>query len=242
MLHNLKRLAVFRIGVFGANADHQTNELGKSVLIRTIASYASGLIKCWQCGNENSSAGIQFKCTKCQSLLELPDDVDNFQLLRVDKRFDIDTKTLTHQFRQIQNVLHPDKFSNSSEKEQNLSAEWSSLVNKAYKILLSPIQRAEYLLKSYNVQIPEGNTAANSEFLMEMMERNEEVDAAKTESDLLRLLTAVQKDCQICIDKLEISLSANNLAEAKEQLIVLRYLLSLENSIKEKGNSLGIVL
>lgn len=64
----------------------------------------------------------------------------------------------------------------SSEKEQHLSAEWSSLVNKAYKILLSPIQRAEYLLRSYNIQIPEGNTATNTEFLMDMMERNEEVN------------------------------------------------------------------
>lgn len=58
--------------------------------------------------------------------------------------------------------------------EQTLSAEWSSLVNKAYKILQSPIQRAEYLLKLHNVTIPEGNTAIASEFLMEMMERNEE--------------------------------------------------------------------
>lgn len=68
-----------------------------------------------------------------------------------------------------------EKFRFSSEKEQQLSAEWSSLVNKAYKILLSPIQRAEYLLKSQNVQVPEGNTSSNAEFLMEMLERNEEV-------------------------------------------------------------------
>lgn len=62
-----------------------------------------------------------------------------------------------------------------SDKEQNLSAEWSSLVNKAYKVLMSPIQRAEYLLKSHQIEIPEGNTAMNSAFLMEMMERNEQV-------------------------------------------------------------------
>lgn len=62
-----------------------------------------------------------------------------------------------------------------SEKEQNLSADWSSLVNKAYKILLSPIQRAEYILKSHNIEISEKNTSTNTEFLMDMMERNEEV-------------------------------------------------------------------
>lgn len=52
----------------------------------------------------------------------------------------------------------------------------------------------------------------------------------------------MQKDCQVCIGQLEASLSAKKLAEAKEHLIVLRYLFSLENSIKEKGNCIGIVL
>lgn len=81
MLHNLKSLAVIGIRGFGANANQWTNQLGKYAVFRTIASYASGLIKCWQCGNENATAGIQFKCTKCQSLLELPDDVVCVQLM-----------------------------------------------------------------------------------------------------------------------------------------------------------------
>lgn len=69
----------------------------------------------------------------------------------------------------------------SSEKEKHLSAEWSSLVNKAYKILSSPIQRAEYLLKMHNIHIAEGNTAGNTDFLMDMMDRNEEVNKKKND-------------------------------------------------------------
>lgn len=76
----------------------------------------------------------------------------------------------------------------SSEKEKHLSAEWSSLVNKAYNILLSPMQRAEYLLKSHNIHVPEDNTTTNTEFLMQMMERNEEVrNGAKMQTNLLLL-------------------------------------------------------
>lgn len=141
------------------------------------------------------------------------------------------------------------------------------MVNKAYKILLSPIQRAEYLLKSYNVEIPEGNTATNTEFLMEMMERNEEVvnwtdlvsveikfdpnfmighlcqvAEAETKEDLQRLLENVRTDCKKCVDKLETSLANGDLVEAKAQVIVLRYFLSLENSIKERGNRIGIIV
>lgn len=129
-----------------------------------------------------------------------------------------------------------------TDKEQHLSAEWSSLVNKAYKALMSPIQRAEYLLKLHQVEIPEGNTAMNTEFLLKMMERNEQVDEAESKDELLNLLHEVRKDCNDYINRLEIYLAENRLDDAKDQVILLRYLLSLENSIKEKGNRIGIVL
>lgn len=79
MLHNLKNVAKSQTTqMITVNSDQcTTHKTMNSVFCRTIARYATGLIRCWQCGNENSSAGIQFKCTKCQSLLELPDDVVN---------------------------------------------------------------------------------------------------------------------------------------------------------------------
>lgn len=129
-----------------------------------------------------------------------------------------------------------------TDKEQQLSAEWSSLVNTAYKILMSPIQRAEYILKLHQVEIPEENTAMNTKFLIEMMERNEQVDEADSKDELLTLLHEVRKDCNECISHMEISLAENRLVDTKNQVIRLRYLLSLENSIKEKGNKIGIVL
>lgn len=107
---------------------------------------------------------------------------------------------------------------------------------------MSPIQRAEYLLKMQKVEIPEGNTAMNTEFLMKMMERNEQVDEAESKDELLTLLHEVQNDCNECIDRLEISLAENRLVDAKDKVILLRYLLSLKNSIKEKGNRIGVVL
>lgn len=75
------------------------------------------------------------------------------------------------------NILNWFHFVNSisSTGEQNLSAEWSSVVNNAYKVLLSPIKRAEYLLQLFDVHITEDNSDVDADFLMEMMERNEEV-------------------------------------------------------------------
>jgi molecular chaperone HscB len=84
-------------------------------------------------------------------------------------------KDLTRRFRNMQSEIHPDKFSTKSKKEQQLSSEWSSLVNKAYKTLQAPLARGEYLLKLHGIKLPESNTIQDPEFLMEMMERNEKV-------------------------------------------------------------------
>lgn len=67
------------------------------------------------------------------------------------------------------------RISTRNETEQNLSAEISSLVNKAYKTLGTPINRAEYILELKGVTIPEDNNVVDKEFLFEIMERNEEV-------------------------------------------------------------------
>lgn len=49
------------------------------------------------------------------------------------------------------------------------------MMNKAYKTLQSPLERGEYLLSLHGMFLPEDNTISDSEFLMEMMEKNEEV-------------------------------------------------------------------
>jgi molecular chaperone HscB len=96
-------------------------------------------------------------------------------LLRIDRHHQIDANELAKNFRDVQNQIHPDKFSGKSKEEQKLSAEWSSLINKAYTIIQNPLKRGMYLLKSEGMTIPEENTITDTEFLMEMLERNEEV-------------------------------------------------------------------
>lgn len=65
------------------------------------------------------------------------------------------------------------------------------------------------------------------------------MDDAETKDDLVALIDTVQADIKKCIAELESSFSANNLPLATEQFIYLRYLLSIENNIKEKANRIG---
>lgn len=69
-----------------------------------------------------------------------------------------------------------------------------------------------------------------------------QVEEANTREELVDLLQRVHGDCVECEHKLEKSLMANELEAAKALVITMRYLISLENSIKEKGNRIGVFL
>lgn len=62
-----------------------------------------------------------------------------------------------------------------SDEEKSISENYSSLVNKAYSVLQSPLKRAMYLLSMKGENIQEDQKIENPEFLMEIMEINEEV-------------------------------------------------------------------
>jgi hypothetical protein len=70
-----------------------------------------------------------------------------FQIFRIPEKFDVDTTYLEKEFKNLQKQLHPDKFSTKSEMEKEISTENSSVVNKAYRVLRSPLHRASYMVR-----------------------------------------------------------------------------------------------
>lgn len=73
---------------------------------------------------------------------------------------------------------------NCLQEEKRLSEEFSSLVNKAYFTLLNPLKRGLYMLEQHGVYVEEGTIQSSPAFLMEIMERNEDVDNAKSAEQL----------------------------------------------------------
>lgn len=75
------------------------------------------------------------------------------------------------------------------QKEKQLSENLSSLVNKAYTTLIHPLKRGLYILKLNGITISEETDNVNAEFLMEIMEKNEEIeDAANDEEKIKKLV------------------------------------------------------
>lgn len=129
-----------------------------------------------------------------------------------------------------------------SADEQSNSDDWSALVNRAYKTLLVPLARAEYLLQLNGVVVPEDNSALDAEFLMEMMEKNEEIEEADTEELLLEQMHKIRGEIKQLFPDLESGFATGYFEQVVRTVIRLRYLYSIESSIKAKGQRLGLVL
>ena len=82
-------------------------------------------------------------------------------------------------------------------------------------------------------QLPEDNSALNLEFLAEMMERNEEIEMADAKN-IENLLKKVQNDLNDESTMLGKSLDGKDYENAKSIVVKMKYLKSIENSIKVK--------
>ncbi|XP_044260632.1 iron-sulfur cluster co-chaperone protein HscB [Tribolium madens] len=195
-------------------------------------------IKCWQCGIERKNPGELF-CEQC-SFIQSPPEKDNyFKVFELEEKFAIDQKLLTSKYRQMQSVLHPDKFSNKSDTEKDISAEFSSLVNKAYNTLQTPLKRAIHLLHLKGGVIEEDQRVEDPEFLMEIMKLNEEVENADSDDKLKKLKLKNDSELAKIADEINKCFETNEINKAKENIIKMKYFnsvsLHINNLIREKG-------
>ncbi|CAG9762400.1 unnamed protein product [Ceutorhynchus assimilis] len=193
---------------------------------------------CWKCGLERKNLLSVF-CSECY-VIQNPQETENyFRLLNLDEKFDIDTKELRNKYRALQSHLHPDKFTNKSKEEQSISANYSSLVNKAYSNLQVPLKRAEHLLQLKGDKLGEEQTLDDPEFLMEMMELNEELDNISDIEELKKFNIKNKNQLEIIAKSIDECFRKNDLKQAKAFVIKMKYYSSLGNRIngllREKG-------
>lgn len=101
--------------------------------------------------------------------------MDYFEFYKLPPAFYIDEEYLKKMFYQYSKDFHPDFHALKSEEEQQKMLELSTLNNKSFFVLKSFATRLEYLLKLKKVLVEEEKYALPPDFLMEMMEINEEI-------------------------------------------------------------------
>ncbi|KAK0078341.1 hypothetical protein PV325_002663 [Microctonus aethiopoides] len=204
-----------------------------------VSLYSSDIPKkCWQC---NFPFKSELFCQVCKTLQEPPEKLDYFKILGIDKSFNVNNKEIHDKYRQLQNILHPDRFGNKSEKEREYSENLSALLNKAYTTLSNPLKRGIYLLELNNITISEGTTSLEPEFLMEIMERNEEVEEATDNKDKLLTLTAETNKILTELSKqISNAFDHGDIERARMMIIRMKYYNTLNERLKKTKYNLGI--
>lgn len=211
-----------------------------SLILTNVSQYSSDSpLKCWNC---NFAYKSDLFCSKCKALQEPSENLTYFDIMGVPKSYDITITEIQRKYKELQKVLHPDKFSNKSEKEKQLSENLSSLVNKAYSTLLHPLKRGLYILKLNNITIPEEIDSKNAEFLMEIMEENEKIESALKDHEKIKKLV---KENESMLNNLSMKVSDafldNDVEKAKMLLIRMKYYGSIQVRLKQLKHDLGIV-
>ncbi|KAJ6656620.1 hypothetical protein lerEdw1_003507, partial [Lerista edwardsae] len=198
---------------------------------------ASGLrasAACWSCGRPSPSPAPRF-CPACRALQPPEPGQDLFRTMGCEVTFRLDVAQLQRQFWSLQRSLHPDNFSQRPQAEQGFSEQHSSLVNKAYRTLRSPLSRGLYLLELSGVELERGTDhQASPDFLTEVLEMNEKLAEADGEGKIEALgadLAAKQEELTEGVGR---AFDRGDLQEAKRLLAKMKYFANLEDKVKAK--------
>lgn len=215
------------------------NTINSTNSLKILKYSSDSPAKCWNC---NFLYKSELFCSQCKSLQEMPENLNYFDILGVKLDYNVNDDEVHNKYRQLQKMLHPDRFSNKTEREKQISESLSSLLNRAYSTLTNPLKRGLYMLQLKGILIPEGTTNLNPEFLMEIMERNEEIEEAiSDEKKAIQLMKENKKILQELSKKVADAFHKNDTEAAKETLVKMKYYTSIENRLKVLKQDLGIV-
>ncbi|MGB6544525.1 MAG: Fe-S protein assembly co-chaperone HscB [Candidatus Acidiferrales bacterium] len=140
----------------------------------TSTSTTTASTTCWSCGQPVTGGHF---CAVCGKIQPLSRDTDYFAFFGLPQKLALDPADLEQRFHALSWKLHPDNFVRATESERELSLERSSQLNDAYRTLLDPIARVEYLLAREGMR-REGQQKqqAPPELLEEVFELNESLD------------------------------------------------------------------
>ena len=139
---------------------------------------------CQSCGDSLISPLF---CFTCNSLQNISDDLNHFEVMGLPLCFEIDLGKMESLYQRLTLEMHPDFFGTATQDQKQLSEKYSVMLNTAYSTLSEPASRATYLLsllargkRLQTDKLPEG-------FLQEMFTLQESVDEQLDSGDQLAL-------------------------------------------------------
>lgn len=128
-------------------------------------------------------------------------DKNYFQLFGLAVSFDINPGQVAERYRELQRLVHPDRFATGTEQEKRMAVQLAARINDAYQSLKDPLERAKYMLQlaGFNIADDQGNSV-DPAFLLDQMEKREHLAQLQGSPDpgpgLMRLDQEVDSELQ----------------------------------------------
>eukprot|EP00127_Corallochytrium_limacisporum_P000369 Clim_evm64s11 gene=Clim_evmTU64s11 len=187
---------------------------------------------CWSCKEELGHHEDMF-CDTCEVVQPPRKDATYFDLMKVEPGMQIDEKELTKRFRELQWLLHPDKYHQRTKEEQRIAPVFSSVINKAYSTLKDPMSRALYLLKLHKKELEEHEGATDQALLMQIMEANETLAEAESYDEVHELRDENRVFLNQATTEASKAFSEGDIDAARAAVIRMQYYNNIDKACKE---------
>jgi len=109
---------------------------------------------------------------------------NHFELFGLAPAYLLDTGRLENSYKELQTLVHPDRYAQAADPERRASMQWTTRVNEAYSTLKDPVQRAKHILELHGIDVGfETNTQMPTDFLLRQLELREELEDAVRKKD-----------------------------------------------------------
>jgi molecular chaperone HscB len=162
-----------------------------------------------------------------------------FQLFSLPESYRLERSALDAQYRELQRLVHPDRFASAGERDRRLSMQQAAHINEAYQTLRDPLRRGRYLLELRGQTGGDDQaTHQDPEFLMQQMELREALAGVRDQADPLAALDRLAIDIRTQFRALESDLGValdDDRDLERSQVLVLRmqYFTRLQDEVRE---------
>jgi molecular chaperone HscB len=190
---------------------------------------------CWSCEKEGGKGPF---CAACKAILPPDAADDRFAVLGLPRRFEIDLAVAESAYKDLSRQLHPDRFAKADPRARKAALGRTVEINDAWRTVKDPVKRAEYLLELAGFGLAGDDRKGDDElrktkqvaapptFLMEILERREELAEAQRAGDTVKIAfmaEEVRGRAAEAMKTIAAALEAGKFEEAARTLVALRY-------------------
>ena len=131
---------------------------------------------CTNCGSELETP---LACGACGGLFEPAAELSPFETLGLEPAFELDARELRRRLLRASRLVHPDFHGSSGADAREAAERASARLNSAHELLADPAARADWLVRTLGGPSESEQRQMPQAFLMEVLEWNETLDAAR---------------------------------------------------------------